>query len=113
MFWRRRKRNWLVDPSRVALGSVIGQRRRNLNRSHVRVKYRRDPETHFLPLATFIRRCRDDVRQQRSLEIEHLLVAPIVKQRYARFFDSLTDWGPATRRAYGSPSNRSIRPSEE
>jgi hypothetical protein len=45
-----------------------------------------------------------------SLDIEHLLVAPILERRYARFFDHLTDWTPATRRACrprsGSPMSR-------
>jgi hypothetical protein len=35
-----------------------------------------------------------------------LLVAPILKQRHAEFFDGLTDWGPATRRACGPPARR-------
>jgi hypothetical protein len=35
-----------------------------------------------------------------SLDVDHLLVAPILKRRYAKFFDHLTDWNPATHRAY-------------
>jgi len=103
MFRKRRKPSWLIDPLKVALGSVVQDRIGNLSRSHVRVKYRRDPEARFVPLAAFIQRCRDAVRSGRSLNIEHLLVAPVSKQRYPKFFDSLTDWGPAVRRVYRSP----------
>jgi hypothetical protein len=102
MFWKRRKPGWFVSPSRVAFGSVVENGSRNLSRSHVRVKYLREPETRFLPLATFVMRCQEVIRGGRSLDIEHLLVAPIVKQRYATFFDGLTDWGPAASRACGS-----------
>jgi len=103
MFRRRPKARWLIDPLRVAFGSVIGADRRSLSRSHVRVKYHHESETHFVPLATFIRRCREEIRTGRPLAIEHLLVAPVVKRRHATFFDHLTDWGPAKRRAYRSP----------
>lgn len=107
MFRRRRKPSWLIDPSRVALGSVLENGNRNLSRSHVRVKYRNEPEVLFVPLATFVRRCVEVLRGEASLDVEHLLVAPITKQRYAKFFDRLTDWGPAARRAYGlSPRQR-------
>ena len=57
MFWRRRKPGWFIDPSKVAFGSVVENRSRNLSRSHVRVKYHRQSEVLFVPLATFIRRC--------------------------------------------------------
>jgi hypothetical protein len=100
MFWRNRKPRWLVDPLDVSLGSVIENGNRNLSRSHVRVKYHREAKALFLPLGIFMRRCQDFVRSGRSLDIEHLLVAPIIKQRYAKFFDLLTDWGPAASRAY-------------
>jgi hypothetical protein len=99
MFWRRRKPDWFIDPSKVAFGSVVENRNRNLSRSHVRVKYHRESEVRFVPLATFIRRCHEVIRGGRSLDIEHLLVAPILKRRYAKFFDRLTNWDPATRRA--------------
>lgn len=102
MFWRHRKPRWLIDPLKVALGSVIQGSSGNLSRSHVRVKYRREREARFVPLAAFIRGCREAVRGGRSLDIEHLLVAPIIKQRYPKFFDGLTDWGPAVRRACGA-----------
>ena len=102
MFWRRRKPSWLINPLRVALGSVVENSGRNLSRSHVRVKYHHEPEVRFVPLATFIRSCLEVIRGGRSLDIDHLLVAPIIKQRYAKFFDRLTDWGPAKRRAYRS-----------
>ena len=91
--------SWPIEPARVALGSVVENGSKNLSRSHVRVKFHHEPEALFLPLAAFIRRCRELIRGGRSLDVEHLLVAPIVKQRYAKFFDRLTDWGPATRRA--------------
>ena len=101
MFWRRRKPDWFIDPSKVAFGSVVENSSRNLSRSHVRVKYHQESEVRFVPLATFIGRCHEVIRGGRSLDIEHLLVAPILKRRYAEFFDRLTNWGPATRRAYG------------
>jgi hypothetical protein len=84
------------------LGSVVEDGNRNLSRSHVRVKYQHEPQARFLPLATFVLRCQEIIRSGRLLKIEHLLVAPIVKQRYAKFFDRLTDWGPATQRAWNS-----------
>jgi hypothetical protein len=103
MFWNSRKPTWLINPSSVVFGSVVEMGNRNLSRSHVKVKYRRDPEARFVPLPLFIKHCQEVMRDGRSLNIEHLLVAPIIKQRYARFFDRLTDWGPAKRRAYRSP----------
>jgi hypothetical protein len=99
MLWSRRRPRWPIDPSRVTFGSVVEDRIRNLSRSHVRVRYRRDPEEHFVPLATFIRDCRDGIQRERRLNIDDLLVAPVAKQRYAEFFDVLTDWEPAGRRA--------------
>jgi hypothetical protein len=99
MFWRRNKPKWLIDPSRVAFGAVVEHRSRNLSRSHVRVEYRGVPDPRFVPLVEFVWRCREAVRDGVSLDIEHLLVAPILKRRYAKFFDDLTDWTPATRRA--------------
>jgi len=109
MFWRRHTPRWFIDPSKVAFGSVIEYRSRNLSRSHVRVKYHLESEVRFMPLATFIRRCQEFIRGGRSLDIEHLLVAPILKRRYADFFDGLTDWGPATRRACNSGSGQKRR----
>jgi hypothetical protein len=109
MFWRSRKPRWLISPLKVALGSVIGKGNRNLSRSHVRVKYHHDPEVLFLPLGIFIRKCQAFIRSGRSLDIEHLLVAPIIKQRHAKFFDLLTDWEPAARRAL-SPAPVRKRP---
>lgn len=106
MFWRNRRPRWLIDPLRVTLGSVIEKGKRNLSRSHVRVKYLDETEARLLPLAVFFRRCQTFIRAGRSLDIEHLLVAPIVKQRYAKFFDLLTDWAPAARRAYRSAPER-------
>jgi hypothetical protein len=99
MSWKRRKADWFIEPSRVALGSVVENGGRNLSRSHVRIKYHHEPKARVLPLATFVLRCREVIRGGQPLEIEYLLVAPIVKQRYAKFFDRLTDWGPATQRA--------------
>jgi hypothetical protein len=100
MFWKSRKPTWHISPSKVAFGSVVENGSRNLSRSHVRVEYRREPGARFVPVPTFIRHCREVIQEGRSLDIEQLLVAPIIKQRYARFFDRLTDWGPAARRAY-------------
>jgi hypothetical protein len=105
MFWSYRKPSWPIDPLRVALGSVVDDSSLSLSRSHVRVKYHRQTRAQFMALGTFMQRCREDVRGGRALDIEHLLVAPIVKQRYPRFFDSLTDWGPARRRACSVPES--------
>jgi len=103
MFWRRSKPSWSVNPVNVAFGSVVENGSRNLSRSHVKVKYLHESQVRFVPLARFIQRCHEVKRGGRPLGIEHLLVAPIIKQRYAEFFDRLTDWGPAARRALGSP----------
>jgi len=103
MFWSRPKPTWPIDPSQVAFGSVVRGGVGDLSRSHVRVRYHRDPELQFVPLALFATRCYEAIRAGLSLEIEHLLVAPITKQRHARFFDRLTDWGPAARRARKKP----------
>jgi phage-related protein len=109
MFRRRSKPEWLVDPSKAVFGSVVDNIRRNLSRSHVRVKYHQQSEARFVPLATFMKRCNEVTRGGQSLDIEHLRVAPILKRRYTRFFDRLTDWGPATRRAL-SPRPRPQHP---
>jgi len=106
MFWNSRKPTWYINPSSVTFGSVVERGNRNLSRSHVRVKYRREPEARFVPVPTFIQRCHEVIQAGRSLDIEQLLIAPIIKQRYAKFFDRLTDWGPAARRAYRSPIGR-------
>lgn len=103
MFWKNDKPSWLISPLKVTFGSVVENGRRNLSRSHVRVKYQHEPDARFVPLATFIQRCHEVMRGGRPLDIEHLIVAPIVKQRYAEFFDRLTDWGPAVRRAQEAP----------
>jgi len=106
MFWKPRKSTWQIDPSRVALGSIVGNGGRNLSRSHVKVKYRPEGCFEFEPLPVFIRRCHEALSGGRTLEIEHLVVAPIVQQRHNAFFDRLTDWGPARRRAYQPTSGR-------
>jgi hypothetical protein len=111
MFRRIRKSGWLIDPSKVVFGSVVDDGNLNLSRSHVKVKYRYENETRVVPLITFVRRCNESIRSERSLEIDQLLVAPIVKHRYVEFFDRLTDWGPATRTASRSsrePVRRTI-----
>jgi hypothetical protein len=106
MFWRRPKPEWLIDPSKAMFGSVVDDMPRNLSRSHVRVKYHHQSDVEFVPLAAFMKRCNEVIRAGRSLDIEHLLIAPILKRRYAKFFDRLTDWGPATRRARGARPRR-------
>ena len=98
MFWSRRKSSWPIDPSNVHLGSVVESRGRNLSRTHVRVRYHRASEVQFVPLATFIQRFQEAFQEGRPLGIDHLLVAPIIKQGNASFFDRLTDWRPAIRR---------------
>ena len=100
MFWRGRKPKFLIDPANVGFGSVVDNHRRNLSRSHVRVKYQHEAAALFVPLALFIRRCHEAIQGGQPLGIDHLIVAPIIKQRYATFFDRLTSWGPAARRAY-------------
>lgn len=102
MSWKRRRPVWLIDPSKVAFGSVIQDRSRNLSRSHVRVKYNRESSARFVALDAFVQRCHEYIGRGLSLDIEDLLVAPILKRSHGRFFDLLTDWGPATRRA-GKP----------
>jgi len=99
MFWRRPKPDWFIDPSSVAFGSVVDECSRNLSRSHVRVKYHHEAQARYVHLVAFAQSCRENMRIGRSLGIEHLLVAPIVKQRNTEFFDRLTDWDPARRRA--------------
>lgn len=99
MFWNRHKPDWYVDPSVVAYGSVAENRKHNLSRSHVKVRYRGRSVARLMPVEEFVRQCREHIRDGRALRIEHLLVAPILKRRYATFFDDLTDWGPADRRA--------------
>ena len=106
MFWKLRKTTWQIDPARVALGSIVGEGGRNLSRSHVKVKYRFGGSFHFEPLPVFIRRCNEALSGGPALEIEHLVVAPIVQQRHVAFFERLTDWGPARRRAYQPSSGR-------
>jgi hypothetical protein len=106
MFWKPRKPTWYIDPSRVALASIVGNGGRNLSRSHVKVKYRLDGTFQFEPLPAFIRRCHEAMNDGRALEIERLVVAPIIQQRHNAFFDRLTDWGPARRRAYQPTSGR-------
>mgnify|MGYP000523636419 CR=1 FL=1 len=108
MLWRRNRPKWLIDPSKVAFGAVVEHGSRNLSRSHVRVQYRGASGSQRVPLAAFVRRCREAIRGGVSLDIDHLLVAPILKRRYAKFFDHLTDWTPATRRARGQRSVRAL-----
>ncbi len=99
MLWRRNRPKWIIDPSKVAFGAVVEHGSRNLSRSHLRVQYRGASGPRFVPLAEFVRRCREAVRDGVSLDIEHLLLAPILMRHHAKFFDHLTDWIPATRRA--------------
>ena len=110
MLWRRNKQKWIIDPSKVAFGAVVEHGSRNLSRSHVRVQYRGVSDPRFVPLVEFVWRCREAVRDGVSLDIEHLLVAPILKRRYATFFDRLTDWAPASRRARGPRFVRAMSP---
>ena len=91
MFWKRPESNWPIDPSKAAFGSVVQDGTQNLSRSHVKVRYRFATKSRFVPLATFIRQCQNSIRGGRSLGIEHLVVAPIVKRRYEKFFDAVTD----------------------
>ena len=95
MIWSRRKSSWPIDPLNVQLGSVVEIRGQNLSRTHVRVKYHRESHAQFVPLVTFVQRCQEAFRDEKPLGIDHLRVAPILKQRHAAFFDRLTDWRPA------------------
>jgi hypothetical protein len=106
VFWRTHKPTWLIDPARVELGSIVGSDGRNLSRSHVKVKYRLDRDFRYEALPVFVRRCNEALSGGRALKIKQLVVAPIVQQRHTAFFERLTDWGPARRRAYKPASGR-------
>ena len=93
-----RRPDWPIDPANVTFGSVVEGRTRNLSRSHVRVRFR-DAETIVMPVRSFAQRCHESIRDGRPLLVEHLLVAPVLKQRHTDFFDRLTDWGSAESRA--------------
>jgi hypothetical protein len=108
MLWRRNRPKWIIDPSNVAFGAVVEHGSRNLSRSHVRVQYRGAPAPQCVPLAVSVRHYREIIRDGVSLDIEHLLVAPILKHRYAKFFDHLADWTRATRRARTSVRARTV-----
>lgn len=108
MLRKRNKPKWIIDPPKVAFGAMVEHGSRNLSRSHVRVQYRGASNPRFVPLVEFVWRCREAVRDGVFLDIEHFLVAPILKGRYATFFDHLTDWTPATRRARGPRSVRAM-----
>lgn len=90
---------WYIDPSRVVVGSVMGNALGDVSRTHVAVKYWREASVLVLPFGSFVRRCQASVVAGRSLDIEHLIVAPALKRRHAMYFDVLTDWGPALQRA--------------
>ena len=97
MFWKHRESGWPIDPSKVAFGSVVDAAYGNLSRTHVMVRYRGWGGERYVPVVDFIRGCHDALLRERPLKIERLVVAPIIKRRYGKFFDKLTDWGPATR----------------
>lgn len=104
MFWIRRNATWPIDPSQVTFGCVVRGGIGDVSRTHVGVRYRHEPKVQFVPLALFATRCYEAIREGLPLEIDHLLVAPITKQRHERFFDRLTDWAPAARRARKKPA---------
>lgn len=110
MSWLRRKKSWSIDPSSVEFGSVVEGTDRNLSRTHVRVKYCRTAAAEIVPLAAFVERSSAALRSGRALEIERLLVSPWIKQRHTEFFDRLTNWTPAARRALRDSSRRSVGP---
>jgi hypothetical protein len=62
-----------------------------------------------LAVAVFAQRCQDAIRSGQPLDIEHLLVAPVIQRRHASFFDGLTDWVPAARRARELPGQQRRR----
>ena len=103
MFWTRRRPTWPIDPSQVAYGCVVRDGFGDLSRTHVGVRYRREAAVQFVPLALFATRCYEAIREGRPLGIDHLLVAPITKQRHEAFFNRLTDWAPAALRARKKP----------
>jgi hypothetical protein len=90
---------WFIDPSRVAVGSVVESSLGDVSRTHVGVKYRSEASVLFIPFHSFVQRCQACVVAGQSLDIEHLIVAAGLKQRHASYFDVLTDWGPALQRA--------------
>ena len=98
--------NWSVsairyyaETGRTDIGSVMGNALGDVSRTHVAVKYWREASVLVLPFGSFVRRCQASVVAGRSLDIEHLIVAPALKRRHAMYFDVLTDWGPALQRA--------------
>lgn len=99
MLRRRKKCLWFIDPSRVAFGSVVERGCRNVSRTHVSVRYAGDASANCIPFLSFVRRCQTSMLAAQPLNVEHLLVAPILKQRHASYFDVLTDWRPAEQRA--------------
>jgi len=98
MFRKQRSPEWPIDSANVTFGSVVDGRTRNLSRSHVRVRFR-GAEPMLMPVRSFARRCHVSMRDGVPLLVEHLLVAPILRRRHADFFDRLTDWCPAEKRA--------------
>lgn len=102
MFWRRRTRrttrNWPVDPERVQFGSLAAFGR-EASREGVALRLTGEREARFVPFARFRRDVEEALARGRRMRVEELRVAPILRRRHAAFFDRLTDWGPATRRA--------------
>jgi len=108
LFWKRQGKTWPVDPARVAFGSVVASGK-NLSRSHVRVRYAGASRPQELPFEQFVKRTNAALLEGKSPRIDDLLVAPMLKRHYAVFFDRLTDWGPAARRALDPAPRRRSR----
>lgn len=108
MWWKRQEPRWPIDPEAVAFGSVVEGRNRNLSRTHVLVEFAR-AEPRCVPLAEFTRTIAARLADGRPLRVKRLTVAPLTKRRHAQFFDRLTDWEPATRRALGSSRSARVR----
>lgn len=100
MNWFRRTqiRHWPIDPEKAEFGSLAAFGT-EANRECVAVRYRGDQELRCLPIAQFVRETRERMANGRRLEIEKLKIAPIARRRFSGFFDGLTDWSEATRKA--------------
>jgi len=108
MWWKKRELRWPIDPEAVTFGSVVDGRA-NLSRTHVCVQFAKG-EPRYIKIAEFARTTSPRLAEGRPLRIRRLVVAPLTKRRHAEFFDRLTDWGPAMRRALGSSRGPRVRP---
>ena len=100
---RRKAPRWPIDPEDVVLGSVAARGGPSLSRTHVQVRYAGRPTSGFVRISDFIKETDATLKRGRALRIESLRVAPLTKRKYSYFFDQLTDWSNAVRRATSRP----------